>query len=138
MGGSNSGRYRYRNRGSVEGCFALDADRLRKAGAFGDGRSAVCSWEGNGEKRCSIGTEGGRDAIELEYRIQRQGEDWELIRERILLDWMSCHFGSERVHLLCPGTYRGGPCHKPVSKALPLGGQISLQALSSACIQLPE
>lgn len=107
MGGSTSGRYRTRNRGTVDAACRIDLRFLRKRGALKEGRrtSGTLSWTRRGEPSGSMG-----------YTAVMDGEDRRLILSysangeartvTVQLEAVPMRFGGFRYYALCPRTLR--------------------------------
>ncbi len=103
MGGYTSGRYRTRNRGTVDAACRVDLRFLRKRGALGEGRvsTGVLTWTCRGRTTGSLG-----------YTARMVGEDRRLIlsftyggetREvTVSLEAVPMRFGGFRYYALCP------------------------------------
>jgi len=91
-------------RQDTDGLLKLDVRWLSRAGALKPGTVARPSWTRRGAPSGTITTIMQRDGtLILDYRIQRPGEDWQPVRERVDLDTTPCHYGGERVWFRCPG-----------------------------------
>ena len=107
MGGSASGRYRTRNRGTVDAACRIDLRFLRKQGALREGHRASGSlhWTRRGEPSGSMG-----------YTVVMDPEDRRLIMSyttngeartvTIQLEAVPMRFGGFRYYALCPRTLR--------------------------------
>jgi hypothetical protein len=107
MGGFTSGRYRTRNRGTVEAACRIDLRFLRKQGALREGHKAsgTLSWTRRGEPSGSMG-----------YTVVMGGEDRRLILTyafngeprtvTVQLEAVPMRFGGFRYYALCPRTHR--------------------------------
>lgn len=107
MGGSASGRYRTRNRGTVDAACRIDLRFLRKQGALREGHraSGTLRWTRRGEPSGSMG-----------YTVVMNGEDRRLILSystngeartvTVQLEAVPMRFGGFRYYALCPRTLR--------------------------------
>ena len=107
MGGSASGRYRTRNRGTVDAACRIDLRFLRKQGALKEGHRAhgTLSW-----------TRRGRDAGSMAYIADLASEDRRLILSfntngeartvTVQIEAVPMRFGGFRYYALCPRTLR--------------------------------
>lgn len=107
MGGSTSGRYRTRNRGTVDAACRIDLRFLRKQGALREGHraSGTLRWTRRGEPSGSMG-----------YTVVMDGEDRRLILSystsgedrtvTVQLEAVPMRFGGFRYYALCPRTGR--------------------------------
>ena len=107
MGGCTSGRYRTRNRGTVDAACRIDLRFLRKQGALREGHtvSGTLHWTRRGEPSGSMG-----------YRVVMDGEDRRLILSystngeartvTVQLVAVPMRFGGFRYYALCPRTLR--------------------------------
>jgi hypothetical protein len=107
MGGSTSGRYRTRNRGTVDAACRVDLRFLRKQGALREGQrsSGTLAWTRRGEPVGSMG-----------YTVVMDGKDRHLILTyafkgeartmTIQLEAVPMKFGGFRYYALCPHTFR--------------------------------
>lgn len=103
MGGSSSGRYRTRNRGSVDASCRIDLRFLRKQGAFKEGRSTsgTLRWTRHGTETGSVGyvvtlsPDDRHIAIIYSYKGESQ-------RQVIRLQAVPMRFGGFRYYAFCP------------------------------------
>lgn len=107
MGGSASGRYRTRNRGTVDAACRIDLRFLRKQGALREGHraSGTLRWTRRGEPSGSMG-----------YTVVMEGEDRRLILSystngeartvTVQIEAVPMRFGGFRYYALCPRTLR--------------------------------
>jgi hypothetical protein len=107
MGGFTSGRYRTRNRGTVDAVCRIDLRFLRKQGALREGQKATgtLSWTRRGEPSGSMG-----------YTVVMGGEDRRLILSytfngeprtvTVQLVAVPMRMGGLRYYALCPRTLR--------------------------------
>lgn len=107
MGGSNSGRYRTRNRGTVDAACRVDLRFLRKQGALKEGFTTrgTLRWTRRGEPSGSMG-----------YTVVMEPDDRRLILAystngeartvTVQLEAVPMRFGGFRYYALCPRTLR--------------------------------
>lgn len=107
MGGSASGRYRTRNRGTVDAACRVDLRFLRKQGALKEGHraSGTLRWTRRGEPSGSMG-----------YTVVMDPEDRRLILSystngetrtvTVQIEAVPMRFGGFRYYALCPRTLR--------------------------------
>jgi hypothetical protein len=107
MGGFTSGRYRTRNRGTVDAACRIDLRFLRKQGAFREGHrtAGTLRWTRRGEPSGSMG-----------YAVVMDGEDRRLILSyafngeprtvTVQLVAVPMRMGGFRYYALCPRTLR--------------------------------
>lgn len=107
MGGYTSGRYRTRNRGTVDAACRVDLRFLRKQGALKEGHraSGTLRWTRRGEPSGSMG-----------YTVVMDPEDRRLILSystngeartvTVQLEAVPMRFGGFRYYALCPRTLR--------------------------------
>lgn len=107
MGGSASGRYRTRNRGTVDAACRVDLRFLRKQGALKEGHRAngTLRWTRRGEPSGSMG-----------YTVVMDPEDRRLILSystngeartvTVQIEAVPMRFGGFRYYALCPRTLR--------------------------------
>lgn len=86
----------------VEDCIDLDVRSLYKW-SRADGVTRSCSWSRRGEEIAAIHWRLEKEGLDLVYKStdKRSGKD-ELHIHRISTTWTPCHFGGERVWLVCP------------------------------------
>lgn len=105
MGGSSSGRYRTRNRGSVESACRVDLRFLRKQGALREGQTATgnLTWTRNGKPSGSMAykTIMAPDDRRLILSYSTGGEPRIVT---IQLEAVPMRFGGFRYYALCPRT----------------------------------
>lgn len=78
---------------------ALEIGRLSKEGALRPGVSASCRWSDGG----AINIIGGEERIELVYVVRSPGADeWEQMREIVVIERTPCNYGGTRPWFLCP------------------------------------
>ncbi len=104
MGGYNSGRYRTRNRGTVDAAIRLDLRVMRRQGFLVPGAitSGSQSWSRRGEETGSVGVTvnlGNPDAGLVIVRFSLNGDP--RVQE-IPLASRSMRYGGRRYYFLCP------------------------------------
>lgn len=104
MGGYLSGRYRTRNRGTVESACRIDLRYLRAKGAFRDGAVSAGSlrWSRHGEETGSVGYTvdlTSPDSRQLVVTFTFRGE---AMRTVIPLEAVPMRFGGHRLYARCP------------------------------------
>ena len=107
MGGSRSGRYRTRNRGTVDAACRIDLRFLRKQGALREGHTAsgTLRWTRRGEPSGSMG-----------YTVVMEPDDRRLILSystngeartiTVRLEAVPMRYGGFRYYALCPRSLR--------------------------------
>lgn len=103
MGGVGSGRwYRLDKKQALEEIHNVDVRFLKRKGYLMPGVSGVLSWNCGGIKTGRVNFKMFSDRIELSYRIRAFNEEWNSRVDSIYFDTTNCHFGGERLWLLCP------------------------------------
>ena len=107
MGGSNSGRYRTRNRGTVDASMRLDVRYLRRRGFLKPGAvtSGTLSWSytGSGQERGSVAiTVNLADPSGYGFVVVRFALDGEPRVQEIDLVSRPMRFGGRRYYFRCP------------------------------------
>ena len=110
------GGHNWKGRGSVEGARPLDVMKLARAGYLSGSKLGGWQWTNGGDRTATIGIVCGRDAINLVYRIQTQGEDWQEVEQRVPIRWTRCRFGGERPWFVCDVLANGVYCGRQVVK----------------------
>lgn len=107
MGGSSSGRYRTRNRGSVESACRVDLRFLRKKGALREGHTATgtLSWTRNDTPTGSMASKTIMDPADRRL-ILSYSTDGEPRIVTVQLEAVPMRFGGFRYYALCPRTLR--------------------------------
>ncbi len=114
MGGPGSGGWNRTGCGMVEAHPALEAGRLRRAGALKDGWRGGWSWRrDDGTDLAEVTVLGGRERLRVRHEGRAGEGDPPPTEEAIAVRWRACPFGGERPFLLCPA------CRRPALK-LPL------------------
>ncbi|MDO8750678.1 MAG: hypothetical protein Q7K03_05995 [Dehalococcoidia bacterium] len=118
MGGYFSGRDRWRNTGTVEGCRSLDVRELHRKGWLRPGLVLSLSWtdKGTGREVASIGVRTHPGQIVLAYNHRRtDSEQWQSIEEPVRIAWTACNYGGQRPWFNCPGIVNGVLCASRVA-----------------------
>ena len=107
MGGSASGRYRTRNRGTVDAACRIDLRFLRKQGALREGHTAsgTLHWSRRGEPTGSMGYTVVMDP-EARRLILSYSTGGEARTVTVQLVAVPMRFGGFRYYALCPRTLR--------------------------------
>lgn len=116
MGGFGSGRPRTRSLGRVETIRALEIGKLNRCGALRDGWSGSWIWSNNAKETARIGMHMRAPSLHLNYKFRRDGGEWELVDQRISIEWHPCRFGGHRPYFRCPGGKDGRACHRSVTR----------------------
>lgn len=111
MGGSNSGRYRTRNRGTVDASLRLDVRVLRRRGFLNPGAVSTgnlhWSWVATGEERGSVGiTVNLADPNGYGVVVVRFALNGEPRVQEIDLVSRPMRFGGRRYYFRCPKHHR--------------------------------
>lgn len=104
MGGYNSGG----GRGAMrQGQFwALDIAALKRLDMLRPGYRKSLVWSSGGEERARIQVECHGDHLILDYKSREHGDEWEPIRDRILLSFTTPNYGGRRAWFVCPSCNR--------------------------------
>lgn len=107
MGGSASGRYRTRNRGTVDAACRIDLRFLRKQGALREGHtvSGTLHWTRRGEPSGSMGYTVVMDAEDRRL-VLSYSTNGEARTVTVQLEAVPMRFGGFRYYALCPRTLR--------------------------------
>ena len=116
MGGFGSGRPSGSGRDKVEHSRSIDVNRLHKAGCLTPGWTGGWQWTQDGEQVASINLRAEPDRLNLSYRVQIAGGDWESIEEPVRIVRVRCRFGGARPYFICPGVVNGITCGHRVAK----------------------
>lgn len=133
MGGSGSGRYSGLGRSTVEDNRSLDVNWLNRAGCLADGWHGGWNWMRDGERVASINVASDGYSVTLRYRYRSYGDDWQDIKQRVLLHHAPCRFGGTRPYFICPGVINGKRCMRSVTKLYGAGRYF----LCRHCYDLP-
>ena len=92
---------------TVESKKELSVFSLRRLGMLTPGYSGLLRWTSckTGEKRGSIRIKTSAGQIELAYKAQAYGEDWESITETVYLTETHPNYGGKRTWFLCPSCH---------------------------------
>ena len=85
---------------------SVDVRDWQRRGLLDRGNRFTWEWSRDGEKIASIGVCAADDAVVLDYRSRRPGEDWRDVEDHIWLNRTECHLGGERIWFQCPGCGR--------------------------------
>lgn len=107
MGGSNSGRYRTRNRGTVDAACRVDLRFLRKQGALKEGftASGTLRWARRGKPSGSMGYTVVMDPDDRRL-ILSYSTNGEARTVNVQLEAVPMRFGGFHYYALCPQTLR--------------------------------
>jgi hypothetical protein len=94
-------RYAYGGKSTVEGCRSIDVLQWNKLGYLQSSSKFPWVWTRDGATTASIGVEGGKDSLTLNYHFQANGREWEKVEQRIRIAWRPCRFGGERPWFIC-------------------------------------
>ncbi len=109
MGGTGSGNwYRAGKKTTTGECHSVDVRYVHRHGLLKAGRWFSLRWtrgdRETGSIRGIVGGETRPERVILTYRHRAgSGEEWEEVREPVLLEWTPCSFGGERPWFICPG-----------------------------------
>jgi len=107
MGGPGSGNHwRWSSKGVCEQYKRIDIRYMRKRGMLHPGSGGSLSWSCGGEPAGSINYRTHYHDLELNYRVNSGGEDWEPINEHIRLESRTQPFGGSRKFFICPSCHR--------------------------------
>ena len=104
MGGYSSGRYRTRNRGTVEETLRLDMPLLRRLGFLRPGAIATgpVNWTCRGERSGSIKLAVDLSSLDDAHAILTYAADGDPKVQRVPIVAEPCRFGGYRFYWLCP------------------------------------
>lgn len=104
MGGHSSGRYRTRNRGSIEQALRLDMAKLRRMGFVRPGAivSGSQHWTRRGEPAGSISLKVDLSSLDDPHAVLTFTADGKPTVQRVQLVAEPCRFGGHRFYFLCP------------------------------------
>ena len=104
MGGYSSGRYRTRNRGTVEETLRLDMPMLRRLGFLRPGAIATgpVNWTCRGERSGSIKLAVDLSSLDDAHAILTYAADGDPKVQRVQIVAEPCRFGGYRFYWLCP------------------------------------
>lgn len=106
MGGYNSGRGSYASTGTVEQSRRIDIRYMKKRGLLRPGFHGTISWSRGGTPTGEINFTAHPRHLELHYRVQEHGGDWENKYQSVPLALTPCHYGGYRNWLVCPNCTR--------------------------------
>ena len=108
MGGYSSGRYRTRNRGTVEEALRLDMATLRRLGFLRPGTitTGPVRWTRGGEPSGSISLKVDLARLDDAHAVLTYAADGKPTVQRVQLVAEPCRFGGHRFYWLCPVTGR--------------------------------
>jgi len=108
LGGYSSGRYRTRNRGTVEETLRLDMPLLRRLGFLRPGAIATgpVRWTRGGEPSGSISLKVDLSSLDDAHAVLTYAADGKPTVQRVQLVAEPCRFGGHRFYWLCPVTWR--------------------------------
>ena len=81
---------------------SLDVKRIQKQGLLTAYHTFNWEWSRNAEVVAAIKIRSKMDHINLVYRHQRFGCDWQNLDYPVKLDWTDCRYGGKRAWFLCP------------------------------------
>ena len=102
MGSFSSGRGSYASTGTVEQARRIDIRYMKKRGLLRPGVNGTLNWNRGGTPTGEINFTANTHNLELRYRVQEGGGDWENINQTIQLALTPCHYGGQRKWLVCP------------------------------------
>lgn len=104
MGGYSSGRYRTRNRGTVEEALRLDMATLRRLGFLRPGTITTgrVNWTRGGEPAGSITLKVDLSSLDNAHAVLTYSADGKHTVQRVQLAIDPCRFGGHRFYFLCP------------------------------------
>jgi len=106
---------------------------LNRAGCLADGWHGGWNWMRDGERVASINVASDGYSVTLRYRYRSYGDDWQDIKQRVLLHHAPCRFGGTRPYFICPGVINGKRCMRSVTKLYGAGRYF----LCRHCYDLP-
>jgi len=103
MGGIGSGSWmRPGGKATVDSQNTINVRYLKEQGLLIAGRQGELTWNSRGEQVGAIGYETKKNGIQLTYNFRRNNEgEWQSIKQLVLFDYTPCHYGGQRVWLLC-------------------------------------
>jgi len=110
------GGHKWKGSGMIEGTRSLDAMKLARAGYLCGSGSGGWQWSYQDGSTASIGISRGRDAINLKYRFQSNGGEWQSVEQCVPIRWTPCRFGGERPWFICGVHCNGVYCGRQVTK----------------------
>jgi len=100
LGGWGSGRSTSRYR-STDNTNSIDIRYLKKQGCLVKGYQGSLNWSVRGKPCGSVGYRVLDDALLLTYN-QKRGNEWLPVQQRVSFARTGCHYGGERLWLVCP------------------------------------
>ena len=83
------------------------------------------SWTRDDKVVASISLRAEKDRLDLSYRVQISGGEWEDVAETVRIVRVRCRYGGARPYFICPGVVDGVACRRRVAK-LYVGGRYFL------------
>ena len=97
MGGWGSGRPSGYGKRKAEDALPLDIRKWNRQGLLFPGSRITSSWSVGGRVHSSIGAVALADRLTLHYN--HRGEP---VEQDVMFTWTPCHFGGQRIWLVCP------------------------------------
>jgi hypothetical protein len=107
------GGHNWKGRGTVEGTLSLDVMRLASAGYLSGQQFGNWTW--TYQDGTTVVIRGGKQEINLDYRIRSHGEDWHSVHQRVPIRWTPCRLGGERPWFVCNLSANGIYCGRQVT-----------------------
>jgi len=104
MGGYGSGRRGGKSK--VSELLRLDVRHWQRGGTLRPGFAGNWQWSRRGEVHASIQYRVEENAVRLIYKVRGQGEEWQDMDYRVVLERTPCHYGGSRVWFRCPSCNR--------------------------------
>jgi len=102
LAGIGSGRFwHYDAKDKVEDNRSIDVRRWQRDKLLYAGKSFNWQWLCDGKLVANINVKVNEGRVTLDYRIQRNGGDWESVSEPILLATTPCNYGGVRYWFRC-------------------------------------
>jgi hypothetical protein len=103
MGGNGSGRISGDGKATTEGQRSINMYWLKDQDFFRPGCTGTISWSRNGEPDGLINCQVEDGYMILDYKIRYHSyQDWEPVKQTVLLDRTPCNYGGHRKWFLCP------------------------------------
>jgi len=103
MGGPGSGHgYRYSTKITADDVISIDIRHLKKIGILNRSCSGSLRWKRGGKKCDSIKYTCDPTHLVLNYQSRNYGKDWTSVTQTVQFDRTPCHYGGERLWMLCP------------------------------------
>jgi hypothetical protein len=91
--------------------------RLERCGYLaGKPQPGSLQWTSRDGSTASVLVVGGRETVRLNYKVRPPGEDWQVVSQRIPIQWTPCRFGGERPWFICDVSSNGVYCGRRVAK----------------------